>query len=257
NCNPLLFTCAPVFLASVGGTTAPATPPVIDGGKVFVAGADVLAAFDPTGQSNCTTALGTATCTPLWSATTGLTVEGVGPAAESGAVVAAVDTGTAPGIRSFDEATGAVRWTGPLAAAPTATPSIGPDAKVWVPTGGSIQAFVGNGCGAATGPAPFALTGTGGAPAAFRPPPTVDGSRLFATSTDGRLTNWSANGCGSATCTPTSDLAVDTPSGGATDYRQQPVITGGIVFLLVHRDVSDTDHLFLVALDENDSHEIA
>jgi PQQ-like domain len=137
NCNNIDNTCLPLFSAQVGTTNAPATPPLVDGGRVFVNGASSVYAFSASGQTICLPIQGTAYCNPLWSAATGFVAAGVGPAAASGVIYDAVKTGAIFGVRAFGAATGNTLWTGPLSAAVTATPSVD-GARLFVPSGQAI-----------------------------------------------------------------------------------------------------------------------
>jgi hypothetical protein len=102
NCNLLLYTCAPIFRADLGTSAGPATPPAIDGGKVFANGAGSLYAFDANGATNCTAQGETKVCNPLWSATTGYAAAGIGPAVANGLVHVPVQNGGTYGVHAFD-----------------------------------------------------------------------------------------------------------------------------------------------------------
>ena len=134
NCNALTHTCNPIFLATLGSSPGPATPPAIDGGKVFVNGPGALYAFDAAGQSNCGAWLGMQACSPLWVSPTGTTV--VGSARRSTTRSSTTRSPTASALGAFDEATGNTLWTGPVdGSAVTASASISSNGTVFVPGG--------------------------------------------------------------------------------------------------------------------------
>lgn len=251
NCNAALLTCRPVFTAQLGSTPAPVSPVLVSGDRVLANGGSALFAFDARGQTNCATALGTATCAPLWSAPVGTTASGVGPAATAGMVYDVGTVGGSPLVHAIDARTGASIWTGALGAAPGATPSIGYDGRVFVPAGAGIRVFAGAGCGASSCAPDFTLVKRAADPTgAVLATPAIDGSDVYATATNGILSVWPAAGCGADTCVPTRAAVANAPVGGSTTYRQSPVIADGILYLLAQRAVSGTDHVFLVAANE-------
>ena len=171
NCDALHNVCSPIFLAQLGSTNGPATPPVVDGGKVFANGVTSIIAFDAAGNTNCVGFLGTQVCNPLWAAATGFSGNGIGPAVEDGVLHDPVSNG----VRAFNAATGAVLWTDTVGAAVTATPSV-VAAQTYVPAGGNIAVFACGGCGATTCPREFSLAPkTGDAAGTFlaTPPATA------------------------------------------------------------------------------------
>ena len=259
NCNPVLNTCSPVFVAQLGNGFGAASPPVVDGGRVFANGADSVFAFDANGQTNCVSSLGQATCSPLWSAVTGFSAGGVGPAVVNGVVYDAIRAGGSFALRAFSKSSGSPLWTGSVGAAPiAATPSIGADGRVFVPAGPVIHAFAGDGCGAPTCSPSFALVlRTGDPPRAFLSTPAVDRPNVYATNGNGSLYSWPDTGCGAPTCQPTQVVGVDAPAGGSSTYSQSPVIANGIVFLLTRQVIAAANHVVLVARDEADFTQLA
>ena len=232
HCNAAMDTCAPIFRANLGNSSGPATPPVVDGNKILANGAGSVYAFDAAGQTGCVSSLGTAVCSPLWSAPTGFAASGVGPTVANGIVYDPVNAG-GTAIGAFDEQSGAPLWTGSLGpSTATATPSVGSDGTVFVPTGSAVAAFNGNGCGSATCPRLYSLVQkTGDAAGTFLGTPAIDGSLVYATNATGRLYAWPNTGC-APSCQPSWAATVDAPAGGATDYRQSPVVANGVLFLL-------------------------
>ena len=116
----------------------------------------------------------------------------------------AVHAGATLGVRAFDVATGNTLWTGPLAAAVSATPTLS-DNTLFVPAGSAVVAFPRAGCGAATCAPSFSLAAkTGDAAGNFLATPSIDGSKVFATNGNGSVYAWSASGCGGASCQPSS-----------------------------------------------------
>jgi hypothetical protein len=254
NCNPLLDTCRPVFSAQLGNAFGPSSPPVVDGAKVFANGANTLFAFDATGQTNCTSSSGQATCTPLWSAATGFAAGGVAPAVADGVVYDAIRTGGTFALGAFSKSSGSPLWTGSLGASPvTASPSIGADGSVFVPAGQAIDVFAGDGCGSPTCPPSFALVARSGDPlGGFLATPAIDGPNLYATNRNGLLYAWPSSACGTPTCQPSLALPVDAPAGGSPAYSQSPVIANGILFLLTRQVVGSATHAVLLARNEAD-----
>lgn len=250
NCTTLLNTCSPVFRAPLGHAIGPASPPVVDGGRVYANGGTSVYAFDANGQTSCVSSLGTAICTPVWSAPTGFSASGVGPAVAAGVVYDPVQSGATFGVRAFDAASGASRWTGTVGASPvTATPSVGDDGRVFVPAGSAVSAFAGGGCGSATCPPSFRLVQrTGDAAGSFLGTPAIDGATVYATNGAGRLYGWSETGCRASTCQPTLDVTVNTPLGGSSTYSQSPVLANGVLFVLTQQVVAGANHVVLVAL---------
>jgi hypothetical protein len=258
NCNPLLNTCTPVFFAQLGNAFGPASPPVVDGGKVFANGANTLFAFDAKGQTNCTSALGQATCSPVWSAVTGYSAGGVGPAVANGVVYDGVSTGGSFALGAFSKGSGSPLWTGSLAAPVTASPSVGDDGSVFVPAGQAIEVFAGDGCGAPTCAPSFALVPRSGDPlGGFPATPAIDGPHLYATNENGSLYAWPSGGCGAPTCQPNLTVGVDAPTGGSPTYSQSPVIANGVLFLLTRQVIATTNHVVLVARDAADFTQLA
>jgi Arylsulfotransferase (ASST)/PQQ-like domain len=257
NCRTLLNSCSPIFRAELGDTPGAATPPAVDGGRVFAAGANSLYAFDAAGGTNCSAAQGVRTCTPLWSAPTGASTSGVGPAVTTGVAYSPVSGGVLGLLGAFDAATGQLLWTGSLGpSSATATPSVA-NGKVFAPAGSEIAAFAGGGCGAATCSPSFVLEAGPGAPAGgFSATPSVDGSRVFATNGNGSLYAWPAAGCGSASCEPTDSTALNTPTGGSTTYAQAAAAVNGMLFISAQRDVSGVNHVIVLALDETNLDEV-
>jgi hypothetical protein len=255
NCNELL-TCLPIFRADLGATIGAATPPLLDGGKVFANGATNLYAFDAAGQTNCASSQGTTTCTPLWSAPTGFSAAGVGPTSFGATVYDPVNTGGNFGVRAFDAASGNTLWTGPLSAAATATTTV-TEHTLFTPAGADIVAFPRTGCGAATCAADFSLARKTADPAGnFLATVSIDGSKVFATNGNGSLYAWPVSGCGSASCQPTGAAVVNTPSGGSTGYSQSAPVMNGVILLTTRRVVSAANHVVLVALDQANLSEV-
>jgi hypothetical protein len=79
---------------------------------------------------------------------------------------------------------------------------------------------------------------------------------MYATSAAGDVILWPAAGCGSGDCTPTRRTHVDRPAVGDGTYRQTPVISGGMVFLLARRSISAEDHVVIAARAESDGSEV-
>ena len=254
NCNPLLNTCRPMFVAQLGNVFGPATPPVVDGDKVIANGANSVFAFDANAQTNCVSALDQATCSPLWSAPTGFSSGGVGPAVANGVVYDPVAGGGSFALGAFSKASGASLWTGSVGATPvTATPSIADDGSVLVPAGPVIDVFAGDGCGAPSCAPSFALVPRSGDPlGSFLSTPAIDGPTVSATHGNGSLYTWASGGCGAPSCQPTRTVGVDAPAAGSPAFSQSPVIAGGMVFLLTRQVVGGANHVVLVARDEAD-----
>jgi hypothetical protein len=253
NCNTLLDACSPIFRADLGSASGPATPPAVDGGRVFANGAGSLFAFDAAGQTGCVVATGTALCSALWSATTGVSSFGVGPTIAGGVVFDAA-TG---GLGAFDPASGARRWTDLTSNAVTATASA-TSTFTYVAAGPRIEVFATGGCGSASCNPSFALTKAAGDPAGnfLLASPAVDGDRTFATNENGILSSWPSQGCGSSTCAPAGSVAANAPLGGSVDYSQAPVLTGGMAIVLARRVISGADHMIVTARAQSDLHEI-
>jgi hypothetical protein len=251
NCNTLSYSCLPLFVAQLGTASAAATPPVVEGGKVFANGATAVYAFDASGQTNCVASQGGSACNPLWSATTGFAARGVGPTVAHGIVYDAMGAGPSSFLGAFDESTGGALWQGPLGAPVSATPSVSENGTVFVPAGGAIAAFAGNGCGGPTCTPQFALAvKTGDAPGNFLATPSADGSTIVGTNGNGAIYTWPEGGCGAPSCQPTSAAAVNQPAGASTDYAQAPTIANRVVLVVAQKVVSGTDHVFLDAIDE-------
>ncbi len=178
NCNPVMFTCSPVFTATLDTAPGPTTPVLVHAGKVFAHGATTLEAFDAAGVTGCATASGLATCSPVWSAPVGAATSGIGPAVTTTGIV--YDPGTAgsgPVLHALAESTGAPVWSGRLAAPATASPTIAGDGSVLVPAGAQIEVFDGTGCGAATCDPVSRWQGGPGDPAgSFRATVATDGA---------------------------------------------------------------------------------
>jgi outer membrane protein assembly factor BamB len=250
NCNLVTFTCRPVFRASVGsGATAPA-PVLVSGDRVFVDGAGELLAFDARGATNCITVVGTSVCAPIWSADIGSTAVGVGPAARGDAVYAVGEVTGIASVVALDAATGAERWRGTLDGPAAATPSIGTDGRVFVPSGAGIAAFAGAGCGAATCVPDFTLVKRAADPdGSFLATPTIAGSTVVATASTGVLSAWPAGGCGTATCAATDSVVVHAPAASSVPYQRTPVVADGILYVVAERSIAGADHVLLVASD--------
>jgi outer membrane protein assembly factor BamB len=95
--------CQPLFVGPTGGAVR--SSPSVAGGRVFVGSDDFkLYAFDAAGSTNCSGSP-TATCTPLWTATTSNAV-GSSPAVANGVVFIGTTAGGAFGARlnAFDAA---------------------------------------------------------------------------------------------------------------------------------------------------------
>ncbi len=256
NCNPNMHSCAPVFTAALGNAVGPATPVVIDGGRVFAKGADTLYAFDVTAHDNCTTNQGTATCTPLWSSPTGTTVSGVGPTASGGAVFDSGTAGGDPVLRAYNATNGELQWTGNLGAAASATPSVGGNGRVFAPAGPSIEAFAAAGCGAPSCDRQFELVKRVQDPdGTFFATPAFNGTTVISTNANGLLSSWSTS-CEAASCEPTLVVDVNAPNGGSTDYRQSPVVASGIIMVLAVRPVEGANHTMLLAIDPENGAEL-
>jgi hypothetical protein len=256
NCNTLVAqTCNAIFAANLGSTPAPATPPLVDGGRVFANGASSLYAFDAAGQTNCGGGINERLCSPLWSAATGFVASGIGPATLNGVVYDPINV-SGFGVRAFNASDGSVSFTGTLSAAATATPSIAADGTVFAPAGGSIAAFAGNGCGSAICASEFTLVRKSGDPAGnFLGGVALDGTSAFATNGNGRLYKWST-ACQASSCQPAARTTFNAPSGGSTTYSQTPAIENGVVLALARRVVLATDHIELVAAAESDLAEL-
>ena len=251
NCNTLVAqTCGAIFAANLGASPAPATPPLVDGGRVFANGATNLYAFDVAGQTNCAGGVNARICNPLWSAPTGFAANGVGPATLSGVVYDPVSAGGF-GVRAFDATAGSTTFTTTLPAAATATPSIAGDGTVFAPAGGSIAAFAGSGCGSVTCAADFTLARKNNDAAGnFLGGVALDGSSAFATNANGQLYKWSTT-CHKPSCQPTASTAFDAPSGGSTTYSQTPAIENGVVVAAARRVVLGANHIEVVGAAES------
>jgi Arylsulfotransferase (ASST). len=252
NCNPLLNSCLPIFRSQLGSVSGPATPPAVDGGRVFANGASGLYAFDSAGQTNCVPSTGTQECTPLWSATTGFAAPGIGPAAADGVVHDAV-TG---GVRALNAINGAVLWTDAVAAPVSATPSVA-YTRTLVPAGSGIEVFARDGCGSATCTSAYTFAAKQGDPAgAFLGTPTSEGAQVLATNANGSLYAWSGGGCGTASCQPSLATAVNTPTGGSTTYSQSVALGNGTLFVLGRQSNGGADHMTLTARSAADLHQL-
>jgi hypothetical protein len=249
-CNTIIHRCSPIFTANLGDAPGEATPPLVDGSRVFARGASALFAFDALGQASCTGGSSNATCTPLWSTPAGTAANGVGPTAFNGTVFDPEIAGGNPVLRAYNQSNGALLWTGPLAAPASATPSVSGDNQVFVPAGNAIQAFPAGGCGSATCASPFSLVGANGAPAgSFLSSLAYDGGTAAATNGNGRVSWWSTTDCGSPTCTPIRSATANAPLAGSSTYRQSPIVASGIVLVAAVRAIGGADHAVLVALD--------
>ncbi len=252
NCNTLLNICAPVFRAQLGTASGPASPPVVDGGRVFANGASSVFAFDAAGQTNCATSQATQVCTPLWSASTNFSASGIGPTVVNGVVHDAATVG----VRAFNATNGNLLWTDLTGTAVTATPSAS-DTRLFVPAGGGIQVFARDGCGASTCNALYTFAAKAGDAAGnFLATASIDGDKVFATNANGALYAWPHNGCGGASCQPSSAVALNAPTGGSTSYAQSVAIGSGYLFVLARRVVSGVDHVVLFARAWGDLHEL-
>ncbi len=249
-CNTMIRQCSPIFTANLGNAPGASTPVLVNGGRVFARGATSLFAFDALGQTSCTGGSSNATCTPLWSTSTGGVVSGVGPSASNGVVYDPETASGAPVLRAYNQTNGALLWTGTLGAAATATPSVSLNNRVLVPAGDRIEAFLAGGCGGPTCSSPFALARRAGDPAgSFLSTPAYDGGTAIATNANGTISWWSTSDCGAATCAPTRVKTVNTPLAGSTTYRQSPILASGIPLVLTQRAIGGADHIVLVALD--------
>ncbi len=252
HCDSLSESCLPIFRAPLGTTNGPATPPTIDSGKVFVNGAATVFAFDAAGKTSCVDAAGTQECAPLWQAATGFARAGVGPSVANGVVHDPV----AGGVRAFDAATGAVRWTDTTDTTATATPSVG-DARTYVPAGPGIEVFPRDGCGAPVCSSTYTFAaGTADPVGDFLGTPTSEGSRVYATNANGSLYAWPASGCGDPSCQPSLATVSNRPTGGSTDYSQSVASGSGTLFVLGRQDRSGTDHMVLTARSSDDLHQL-
>ncbi len=252
NCNTLLNICAPVFRAQLGTASGPASPPVVDGGRVFANGASSVFAFDAAGQTNCATSQATQVCTSLWSASTNFSASGIGPTVVNGVVHDAATVG----VRAFNATNGNLLWTDLTGTAVTATPSAS-DTRLFVPAGGGIQVFARGGCGASTCNALYTFAAKAGDAAGnFLATASIDGDKVFATNANGALYAWPHNGCGGASCQPSSAVALNAPTGGSTSYAQSVAIGSGYLFVLARRVISGVDHVVLFARAWGDLHEL-
>lgn len=255
NCNIVLYRCSPTFFAPLGAATV-ATPPLATAGKVLVAAAGTLQAFDARGQSGCVTAPTGSLCTPVWSAPTGATAIGVGPAASESAVYAAGQASGAGDLRAWRVQDGAPLWRAPVGAPfATATPAVA-GGTVVVPAGSALRAFAAAGCGAPSCAAQRTFTGPAGSPTRFVATPTITPGSLYATSTDGRIHTWALAGCAAAACTPSRSALVES-SATSRDLRQSAVAVNGLLVLGTNRAVAGADRAFAIALDVSDLREVA
>ncbi len=254
NCNPIWFRCQPVFQATLGTTVAPATPPVVDGGRVFANGADRLYAFDAAGHTSCTTTSAMSTCSPLWSGVTGAVATGVGPSTSGGVVFDAARSGSTGRLAAFDEGSGNIAWTGTLPTAfATAAPSIDGNGSVYVPAGDRIVQFAASGCTTPPCAPQHTLTlPASDADGAFLAPAVLDGSNAFATNANGSMYEWDVAGCSATTCAAAKGAAVNDAGGPA--YSQAAVSVNGLLFVSARRVVSGTAHVAAIALAESDLH---
>ncbi len=259
NCKPLLFWCSPIFVAQLGGTNGPATPPVVAGTTVYANGASDLYAFDARGQNGCVASQGTAICSALWSTPTGAAATGIGPAVSNGVVYDNVRVGAVGALGAFNASNGDTLWTGSLGTSlMTATPSVSSAKRVYVPTADEIDVFAAGGCGSATCPSQFALARKADDPVGrFLGGVGMHGSNVFATNGNGSLYSWPASGCGSASCQPSADVVVNTPAGGSADYAQTVAVSGAMIFLTAQQTVLGSNHVVALALDESTLQQIA
>jgi hypothetical protein len=256
NCAVFFDRCDPVFVADLGSAVAPASPPLVNAGKVFANGANSVYAFDATGQTNCVAEKAAARrCSPTWSASTGGAAEGTGPTlnASTNVLYDLVDDGGGRlYVGAFDGGTGASLWTGSLGNdSLTATPSVG-GGRLFAPAGGAIDVFAAGGCGAATCSPSFSFAAGSGDPSAtFSATVAIDSSNVFGTSGNGMLYEWPQAGCGAASCQPTQSVAVNVPTTPSTGYAQTPAVVSGMLFITAQQIVTAADHVVLLALDES------
>jgi outer membrane protein assembly factor BamB len=125
--------------------------------------------------------------------------------------------------KAVDAATGAVRWSGPLPAAATASPSVA-GGKLYVPTAaGDLVVFEAAGCGPSTCPPSWtASTGTG---RALVEQSAVAGGVVYTASEDGSVHAFDAAGCAAPPCTPLWSAATGSPITGA------PAVSGGRLYV--------------------------
>ena len=105
---------------------------------------------------------------------------------------------TQDAIVALSADTGALQWTGTLAAKPSASPASN-GAFIFVPTAsGQLAVFSANGCGAST----CSPLWTANAESPIGQPPSVtSGGLVYTGSDDGTIHAFPAAGCGSPTCT--------------------------------------------------------
>jgi outer membrane protein assembly factor BamB len=129
---------------------------------------------------------------------------------------------TAGSLYALDAATGAVQWTAPLGAAPSADPALA-DGTLYVPLAdGDLAALPADGCGAATCPVAWRAD-VGGAAAQ---PAVAGGVVLVGTRTGTpQLAAVDAGGCGATRCDPLWTHATGAAVSGA------PAVTGGRVYV--------------------------
>ena len=247
NCSPSTSTCNPVFVAAVGTAPVAPSPPVLADGRIYVNGASALYAFDAAGSTGCTNWYGMQACAPVWSALTGHSAPGVGPAVVNGVVYTAAGNDSGDGLAAFDDASGGPLWFVPLHDAPiTATPSVAVNGSVVVPTQHAIVVIPGS-CPAASC-APSTILSSG-ANDTFSATPTITDSTIYATSNNGHIYAWPAAGCGSTICVPTAGAVVDAPAAGATDAAQTAAVENGVLFLLGRRAAATGDDVVVQAFD--------
>lgn len=100
-------------------------------------------------------------------------------------------------LTAVDAASGTVRWTAPLGAAPVAEPALA-DGTLFVPLADGRLVAVDDGCGAATCGVQWSAT-----PGPGQRQPSVGGRVVFTVgSDDGSIEAFDAGGCGATTCQP-------------------------------------------------------
>ena len=235
------ITCTPLWTAATGGPVR-SSPSVADG-KVYVGSDDAkLYAFDAAGTTGCTGPV-PATCTPLWSFTTG------GPVSSSPAVAGnTVLVGSADGLLRALSTTGQLQWQAVTSQAIVASPAIG-GALVYISSAdGHVRAYDLAGSLSCTGTPKVctalwdADTGSG-----ISASPTIAGGAVTVGTTDGQVLSWQLPIVPVAPAAPTA--ALTNVLGHVTIAWAAPEDDGGspVTGYLVEGSTDDGTHWSTVA----------
>jgi outer membrane protein assembly factor BamB len=246
-CSGTPATCAPLWTAATGGFVYSSvfSSPAVANGVVYVGSNDnKLYAFDAAGSRGCS---GTPkTCAPLWTGTTGGTVES-SPAVANGIVYVgsadhklyAFDAAGSTGCSGTPK-TCAPLWSGTTGGTVGSSPAVA-NGVVYVGSfeDGKLNAFDAAGSTGCSGtPKTCTPLWTGATAGDVESSPAVANGIVYVGSTDGRLYAFGAagsTGCSGApkTCAPLW-TAIPEESGG--EILSSPAVANGIVYF------GSTDH---------------